>query len=63
MAGGAAHHLPRGAGSAASSSCPLLLAGKKKLVPFGIFLSVGAAAAYEFGPAIIGWYANYVAGA
>ena len=42
---------------------PLLLAGKKKLVPFGIFLSVGAAAAYEFGARILGWYANYVAGA
>ena len=41
----------------------LLLAGQKKLVPFGIFLSLGAAIAYEFGPAIIGWYSQYLAGA
>jgi leader peptidase (prepilin peptidase) / N-methyltransferase len=42
---------------------PLLLAGKKKLVPFGIFLSIGAAIAYEAGPAIIGWYGRYLTGA
>lgn len=42
---------------------PLQLAGQKKLVPFGIFLSIGAATAYEFGPAIIGWYTHYVIGA
>ncbi len=39
---------------------PLQLAGQKKLVPFGIFLSIGAATAYEFGPAIIGWYTLYL---
>lgn len=42
---------------------PLLLAGHKKLVPFGIFLSIGAAVAYEAGPAIVVWYAGYLAGA
>jgi leader peptidase (prepilin peptidase) / N-methyltransferase len=42
---------------------PLLLMGKKKLVPFGVFLAIGAAIAYEAGPAIIGWYAQYLTGA
>jgi leader peptidase (prepilin peptidase)/N-methyltransferase len=42
---------------------PLLLVGQKKLVPFGIFLSIGAAIAYEAGPAIIGWYGQYLTGA
>jgi leader peptidase (prepilin peptidase)/N-methyltransferase len=39
---------------------PLSLAGNKKLVPFGIFLSLGAAAAYVAGPALIGWYTSYL---
>jgi len=42
---------------------PLLLLGNKKLVPFGIFLAIGAAIAYEAGPAIYSWYAQYLAGA
>jgi leader peptidase (prepilin peptidase)/N-methyltransferase len=42
---------------------PLLLAGKKKLVPFGVFLAIGAAVTYELGPTIIGWYARYLSGA
>jgi leader peptidase (prepilin peptidase) / N-methyltransferase len=42
---------------------PLLLAGHKKLVPFGIFLSIGAAIAYVSGPAIISWYGQYLTGA
>ena len=42
---------------------PLMLAGQKKLVPFGIFLSIGAAIAYEFGPAILAWYGRYLTGA
>jgi leader peptidase (prepilin peptidase) / N-methyltransferase len=42
---------------------PLLLAGQKKLVPFGIFLSIGGATAYEFGPAILAWYSRYLTGA
>lgn len=39
---------------------PLSLAGNKKLVPFGIFLSLGAATAYLAGPALIGWYTSYL---
>jgi leader peptidase (prepilin peptidase)/N-methyltransferase len=42
---------------------PLMLLGRKKLVPFGIFLAVGAAVTYELGPAIIGWYSRYLTGA
>jgi leader peptidase (prepilin peptidase)/N-methyltransferase len=39
---------------------PLHLAGSRKLVPFGIFLALGAAAAWLVGPAIYAWYANYL---
>ena len=42
---------------------PLLLAGQRKLVPFGIFLSVGAALSYLFGPTLVGWYTRYLIGA
>jgi leader peptidase (prepilin peptidase)/N-methyltransferase len=42
---------------------PLQLAGQKKLVPFGIFLSIGAVIAYEFGPDILYWYGGYLTGA
>ncbi|HJR15271.1 MAG TPA: prepilin peptidase [Gemmatimonadales bacterium] len=42
---------------------PLQLVGQKKLVPFGIFLSIGAAITYEFAPGILGWYGQYLAGA
>jgi leader peptidase (prepilin peptidase)/N-methyltransferase len=42
---------------------PLLLAGQRKLVPFGIFLSMGAALSYLFGPALIGWYTRFLIGA
>jgi leader peptidase (prepilin peptidase)/N-methyltransferase len=41
---------------------PLLLAGHKKLVPFGIFLSIGAAAAYLVGPQLVHWYAQLLTG-
>ena len=37
---------------AAWSSCRCCLAGRKKLVPFGIFLAIGAAITYAAGPAI-----------
>jgi prepilin signal peptidase PulO-like enzyme (type II secretory pathway) len=37
--------------------------GQKKLVPFGIFLAIGAAVTSELGPAIIGWYTAYLTGA
>ena len=39
---------------------PLSLIGHKKLVPFGIFLAVGAAATYLIGPAILTWYSAYL---
>jgi leader peptidase (prepilin peptidase) / N-methyltransferase len=42
---------------------PLMLLGQKKLVPFGIFLAIGAAICYEAGPALIDWYARYLTSA
>jgi leader peptidase (prepilin peptidase)/N-methyltransferase len=39
---------------------PLSLAGRKKLVPFGIFLAIGAAATWLLGPVILSWYGGYV---
>jgi leader peptidase (prepilin peptidase)/N-methyltransferase len=39
---------------------PLTLAGHKKLVPFGIFLAIGAGATYLVGPALLAWYGGYV---
>ena len=39
---------------------PLTLIGGKKLVPFGVFLSLGAAAAFLVGPAVVGWYRDYL---
>lgn len=37
---------------------PLSLLGKRPLVPFGIFLAMGAAVAYLWGPGIVSWYAS-----
>jgi len=39
---------------------PLTLLGQKKLVPFGIFLAIGAAATFLVGPEIIEWYRRYL---
>ena len=39
---------------------PLTLLGRKKLVPFGVFLSLGAGVTYLIGPAIIEWYRRYL---
>jgi leader peptidase (prepilin peptidase)/N-methyltransferase len=39
---------------------PLSVLGKRKLVPFGVFLSLGAAATYLIGPAVIEWYRGYL---
>jgi leader peptidase (prepilin peptidase)/N-methyltransferase len=39
---------------------PLMLMGRKKLVPFGVFLAMGGVAAYLFGPAIFEWYGRYL---
>jgi leader peptidase (prepilin peptidase)/N-methyltransferase len=42
---------------------PLLIVGQRKLVPFGIFLAVGAALSYLFGPMMVGWYGRFLSGA
>jgi leader peptidase (prepilin peptidase) / N-methyltransferase len=42
---------------------PLLLTGHKRLVPFGIFLSIAAAVSYTLGSALIGWYGRFLTGA
>ena len=39
---------------------PLTLVGRKKLVPFGVFLALGAGVTYLVGPAIIDWYRRYL---
>jgi leader peptidase (prepilin peptidase)/N-methyltransferase len=39
---------------------PLSVVGKKRLVPFGVFLSLGAAATWLAGSALIAWYKNFV---
>jgi leader peptidase (prepilin peptidase)/N-methyltransferase len=35
---------------------------KKRLVPFGVFLAVGAAVTFVFGDAIIAWYGHFLGG-
>jgi leader peptidase (prepilin peptidase)/N-methyltransferase len=35
---------------------------KKRLVPFGVFLAVGAVVAFVFGGAIIAWYGHFLKG-
>jgi leader peptidase (prepilin peptidase)/N-methyltransferase len=42
---------------------PLSLLGRKKLVPFGVFLAIGAGVTYLVGPALIAWYRRYLGGA
>ncbi len=42
---------------------PLTLMGRKKLVPFGIFLAIGAGVAYLFGAKLVQWYAITYLGA
>ena len=39
---------------------PLALLGRKKLVPFGVFLALGAAVTFLIGPAILLWYRRYL---
>ena len=39
---------------------PLSLIGHRKLVPFGIFLAIGAVATYLVGAAILTWYGGYL---
>jgi len=42
---------------------PLTLLGRKKLVPFGVFLSAGAAITFLLGPSIMSWYQSFLGGA
>ncbi len=42
---------------------PMTLSGKKKLVPFGVFLAMGAVLTYVVGPAILTWYSGFIGGA
>ncbi len=39
---------------------PLALVGKKKEVPFGIFLALGGAVTFFWGPALLDWYRSYL---
>ena len=39
---------------------PMTLSGKKKLVPFGVFLAMGAALTYVVGPSILSWYRSFI---
>ncbi|MEK6597668.1 MAG: A24 family peptidase [Gemmatimonadota bacterium] len=48
-----------GALTGAAVFLPLSLTGRKKLVPFGVFLALGAALAYLWGGEIITWYRRF----
>ena len=51
------------AGAALGSAIFVPLSFKKKrLVPFGVFLAVGAAVTYVFGDTIIAWYGHFLKG-
>ncbi|MGH7560341.1 MAG: prepilin peptidase [Gemmatimonadales bacterium] len=39
---------------------PLHLLGRRKLVPFGVFLAIGAAITFLVGPGILDWYRRYL---
>jgi len=39
---------------------PISLVGERKLVPFGVFLSVGAAVTYLYGEAMLSWYRTFL---
>ncbi len=39
---------------------PFKVAGREKLVPFGVFLAMGAAAAWLIGGSLIDWYIGYI---
>jgi len=42
---------------------PLQLLGKKRLVPFGVFLAVGGAVTFLFRDSILSWYVQFLHGA
>lgn len=48
-----------GALTGAAVFLPVSLTGRKKLVPFGVFLALGAAMAYLWGGEIITWYRRF----
>lgn len=39
---------------------PMTLSGKKKLVPFGVFLAMGGVLTYVVGPTILTWYSGFI---
>jgi leader peptidase (prepilin peptidase)/N-methyltransferase len=39
---------------------PLALIRRTRLVPFGVFLAVGAAATFLVGPAMLAWYRQFL---
>lgn len=39
---------------------PISILGRKRLVPFGVFLAIGAAITYIAGPAVVAWYRDLV---
>ena len=39
---------------------PMTLSGRKKLVPFGVFLAMGAALTYFVGPTVLSWYSRFI---
>jgi leader peptidase (prepilin peptidase) / N-methyltransferase len=39
---------------------PISLFGRKRLVPFGVFLAIGAAVTFLAGPAVVSWYRDFV---
>ena len=41
---------------------PLLLAGVRRLVPFGVFLAIAAGITFVVGPEIIRWYGSFLSG-
>jgi leader peptidase (prepilin peptidase)/N-methyltransferase len=41
---------------------PLALAGRKKDVPFGIFLAIGAVITFLWGGMVLEWYRGYLSG-
>jgi leader peptidase (prepilin peptidase)/N-methyltransferase len=41
---------------------PLTIIGKKRLVPFGVFLAAGAAVAFVAGEEIVRWYLELALG-
>jgi leader peptidase (prepilin peptidase)/N-methyltransferase len=41
---------------------PLALIGKKKLVPFGVFLALGSAVTFLWGADVVAWYQSYLVG-